>query len=147
VYSCDHFVTPEHYLGNLKNSPLNTLADSPAQLKFGNDKRDRLPSQCRSCPWLDVCNGGCPKDRFSTAENGEPGLNYLCNGLREFFSYADKPLKRLIRSRKRGISPKIIMSELRAELQARWKGVGRNDPCPCGSGRKAKHCCWSLRPQ
>src|SRR5213082_693387 len=20
--------------------------------------------------------------------------------------------------------------------------VGRNDPCPCGSGRKYKHCCW-----
>lgn len=20
--------------------------------------------------------------------------------------------------------------------------VGRNDPCPCGSGRKAKKCCW-----
>lgn len=19
--------------------------------------------------------------------------------------------------------------------------VGRNDPCPCGSGKKAKHCC------
>jgi len=22
-----------------------------------------------------------------------------------------------------------------------WRNVGRNDPCPCGSGRKAKKCC------
>lgn len=22
------------------------------------------------------------------------------------------------------------------------KKVGRNDPCPCGSGKKYKHCCW-----
>jgi len=22
-----------------------------------------------------------------------------------------------------------------------WRGVGRNDPCPCGSGKKAKRCC------
>lgn len=22
-----------------------------------------------------------------------------------------------------------------------WRGVGRNDPCPCGSGRKFKKCC------
>ena len=20
--------------------------------------------------------------------------------------------------------------------------IGRNDPCPCGSGKKAKRCCW-----
>ena len=22
-----------------------------------------------------------------------------------------------------------------------WRHVGRNDPCPCGSGKKAKRCC------
>ena len=22
-----------------------------------------------------------------------------------------------------------------------WRHVGRNDPCPCGSGKKAKKCC------
>jgi len=22
-----------------------------------------------------------------------------------------------------------------------WRKVGRNDPCPCGSGKKAKHYC------
>jgi uncharacterized protein YecA (UPF0149 family) len=22
-----------------------------------------------------------------------------------------------------------------------FKGVGRNDPCPCGSGKKFKRCC------
>jgi uncharacterized protein YecA (UPF0149 family) len=21
--------------------------------------------------------------------------------------------------------------------------VGRNEPCPCGSGNKAKKCCWA----
>ncbi len=23
--------------------------------------------------------------------------------------------------------------------------VGRNDPCPCGSGKKYKQCCWKKR--
>jgi preprotein translocase subunit SecA len=27
-----------------------------------------------------------------------------------------------------------------AEQRATYEGVGRNDPCPCGSGRKFKHC-------
>ena len=145
VYSCDHFVTPDHRIGNIETSALSTLVDLPAQRRFGNDKQTRLPSQCRSCSWLAICNGGCPKDRFALAENGEHGLNHLCDGLRQFFAYAEQPLRQVMRLRKRGLTPDAIMAELRAESLARWRGVGRNDPCPCGSGRKAKHCCWSKR--
>jgi uncharacterized protein len=146
VYSCDHFVNPDHRIGDIETSHLSTLVDIPVQRCFGNDKRDRLPMQCRSCSWLAICNGGCLKDRFALAENGEPGLNYLCSGFRQFFAHAEQPLKQVMQLRKSGLTPKAIMTELRAESLARWRGVGRNDPCPCGSGRKAKHCCWSKRP-
>jgi uncharacterized protein len=146
VYSCDHFVNTEHRIGDLENSSLAELIDSPVQHRFGVDKRDRLPRQCLSCSWLAVCNGSCPKDRFALADNGEPGLNYLCSGLRQFFTHAEKPLKYAMARKKQGLSPETIMAELRAESLARWKGVGRNDPCPCGSGRKAKQCCWAQRP-
>ncbi|MFC1897674.1 anaerobic sulfatase maturase [Chloroflexota bacterium] len=146
VYACDHFVTPEYRIGDLETSLLSALVDSPIQRRFSDDKWDRLPGQCRSCSWLEVCNGGCPKDRFTSAEDGEPGLNYLCSGLRQFFAHAEKPLRQVIESRKRGLSPETIMTELRDESIVRWRGVRRNDPCPCGSGRKAKHCCWSQRP-
>ncbi len=146
VYACDHFVTPEHRIGGLDDSHLGALVDSPIQRRFGADKRDRLPAQCRSCPWLTVCNGGCPKDRFAVAEDGEPGLNYLCAGLRRFYAYAEQPLRHFIERGRKGIQPATIMAELRAESLARWRGIGRNDPCLCGSGRKAKRCCWSQRP-
>ncbi|ATW28455.1 anaerobic sulfatase maturase [Candidatus Formimonas warabiya] len=146
VYSCDHFVTPDHRIGDIETSPLSTLVDVPVQRRFGNDKRTRLPEQCRFCAWLEICNGGCPKDRFALAENGESGLNYLCGGFRQFFTHAEQPLRQIMQLRKRGLTPNAIMAELRAESLARWRGVGRNDPCPCGSGRKAKHCCWSKRP-
>jgi uncharacterized protein len=145
VYSCDHFVAPDHRIGDIETAPLSTLVDVPVQRRFGNDKRARLPLQCRSCSWLVICNGGCPKDRFALAENGEPGLNYLCGGFRQFFAHAEQPLRKVMQLRKRGLTPDAIMAELRAESLARWCGVGRNDPCPCGSGRKAKHCCWSKR--
>lgn len=146
VYSCDHFVTPEHRIGDVETSQLGVLVDSPIQSRFGEDKRDRLPAQCHSCRWLAVCNGGCPKDRFVLAEDGEPGLNYLCNGLRQFFERAERPLKQVSSDRRRGMRPETIMAERRAESLARWRGIGRNDPCPCGSGRKAKRCCWPQRP-
>ncbi|MBM5574520.1 hypothetical protein GKO28_09715 [Deefgea sp. CFH1-16] len=27
-----------------------------------------------------------------------------------------------------------------AGVKIQFSGVGRNDPCPCGSGKKYKHC-------
>jgi uncharacterized protein len=146
VYSCDHFVTREHRLGDIAATSLGELVEAPAQRRFGDKKRDQLPEQCRACKWLTICNGGCPKDRFAVAENGEPGLNFLCSGLRQFFAHAEQPLRRLLELRSQGATPATIMATLRAEAQLRWRGVGRNDPCPCGSGRKAKHCCWFKRP-
>ena len=32
-------------------------------------------------------------------------------------------------------------SKLKKKTPVRKKKVGRNDPCPCGSGRKYKQCC------
>lgn len=146
VYSCDHFVTPEHRIGNIATSSLAELVDSPVQRMFGDAKRNHLPRQCHACSWLDVCNGGCPKDRFAVTEDDEPGLNYLCDGLRKFFAHAEELLRRIVELRRQGRKPAAIMARLRADAQALWRGVGRNDPCPCGSGRKAKHCCWDKRP-
>lgn len=143
VYSCDHYVTPEYRIGDLNTGKLAELVDSPAQRRFGENKRDSLPAQCRSCQWLAVCNGGCPKDRFVLSGDGEPGLNYLCGGLRRFFSYVQPAINLVTTLGMRGMAPVDIMAHLRSQLSAIWKNVGRNDPCPCGSGNKAKRCCWA----
>ena len=145
VYSCDHFVAPEHKIGDISADNLSSLANLPAQIKFGDAKRDALPKECRECEWLLVCNGGCPKDRFELSNTGEPGLNYLCGGLKRFFSYARPAVDLVSALTQRGQSPAEVMAYLRARLSALWKNVGRNDPCPCGSGKKAKNCCWSKR--
>ena len=141
VYSCDHYVTEEYRLGDINSSHLRDLAALPRQRRFGDDKRDRLPAKCRDCPHLALCNGGCPKDRIAAADGGAPGLNYLCSGLAKFFSHAGQPLKQVIALSREGLSPDAIMYRLGEESRAAFKNVGRNDPCPCGSGLKAKNCC------
>jgi uncharacterized protein len=154
VYSCDHYVYPEYRIGDIRTGELRDLADLPVQTRFGDDKRDRLNAQCRSCPWLPVCNGGCPKDRFVTGAGGGPTagtdsetpLNCLCAGLRRFFAHAHPVAAHILRLARSGLPPAAIMAELRGQARAAWKGVSRNDLCPCGSGRKAKHCCWGRRP-
>ncbi len=130
-FPCDHYVDREHCLGNICETPLAELVDSPAQRAFGDAKRDTLPRYCRECEVLAQCNGGCPKYRFQTTPDGEPGLNYLCAGLKRFFLHSREPIRRLA-ARRLGPQPGFHSTQPKA---------GRNDPCPCGSGRKYKKCC------
>lgn len=87
VYSCDHFVYPKHLLGNIMETPLTMLANSPQQIKFGNLKRDSLPNYCLRCEYRFACHGECPKYRFDITPDGEPGLNYLCKAYKMFFAH------------------------------------------------------------
>jgi uncharacterized protein len=87
-FSCDHFVTSEHRIGNINVSSLATLLDDPRQKAFGQAKRDTLPRYCLECEVLAMCNGECPKNRFINTPAGEPGLNYLCEGYRYFFNHS-----------------------------------------------------------
>ena len=86
VYSCDHFVYPEYRLGNILKTHEGDLAFSEQQKKFGFDKRDKLPDDCRQCSYLTLCWGECPKNRFLKTPEGQVGLNYLCSGLKQFYA-------------------------------------------------------------
>lgn len=95
VYSCDHFVEPRHLVGNIQKIPLIDLLESGQQKYFGQAKLDSLPEQCLQCEVLNRCNGGCPKDRFLKTTDGQPGLNYLCEGYRMFFLHC-KPFTEMV---------------------------------------------------
>ena len=137
VYSCDHFVDPDHYLGNILETPLAELVPSEKQRAFGRAKRDSLPPRCQACGYLGVCNGECPKNRFAT-DGEESGLNYLCDGYRAFFAHADPAMKVMADLIRRGRPADGIMAPGGARPRA--AKPGRNDPCFCGSGLKFKRC-------
>lgn len=103
VYSCDHFVEPDFLLGNINTTPLPTLVSSEPQRQFGQRKSSTLPRVCRECEFLFTCHGECPKNRVLTTTEGEPGLNWLCAGLKAFFTHTQPDmvtLAKLIRSRR-----------------------------------------------
>ena len=93
LYSCDHFVDPEHFLGNIGSRHMLELVASPQQRAFGDAKRDSLPAYCRACDVRFACHGGCPKDRFTTTPDGERGLHYLCASYQLFFRHVDRPMR------------------------------------------------------
>lgn len=139
-YSCDHFVDEDHRLGNILDRPLVEWLESPAQRAFGRLKEQTLPRYCRACEVLEMCYGECPKNRFVRAPNGELGLNYLCPGYQQFFLHCQpfvsavaREWRRQAREEPSGPAPvPVTRSTARP---------GRNDPCPCGSGKKYKKCC------
>jgi len=143
LYSCDHFVEPKHLLGNVLQNHMIELAGCPQQQKFGRDKLETLPRFCRECEVRFACQGECPKNRFLMTPDDEPGMNYLCAAYKAFFHHVFRPMKIIAALLRRGYPAAQVMQLLAAEDGESGKAfakAGRNDPCPCGSGRKFKKC-------
>ena len=143
LYSCDHFVEPRYYLGNISSRDLTELVTSEQQVRFSHAKRDSLPGYCRECSVKFICNGGCPKNRILSTPDGEPGLNYLCEGYRDLFAHIGPTMQYMAEELREGRSPANIMyviAQQDARLHMRFATAQRNDPCPCGSGLKFKNC-------
>ncbi len=109
LYSCDHFVYPENRLGNVMEASLAEMAGSEQQRQFGKDKETTLPKMCRMCDVRFACNGECPKHRFATTPDGEPGLNYLCGGYKHFFHHIDPYMQFMAQELRAGRPPAGIM--------------------------------------
>jgi uncharacterized protein len=135
-YSCDHFVDAEHRIGNIRRVPLAELLNSPSQLAFGRAKLDALPRYCLGCEVRAMCNGGCPKNRFIETPTGEAGLNYLCAGYRRFFNHCTPFVAQIAElwHQQHTTTPSASTAPMPRPPR-------RNEPCPCGSGRRFKNCC------
>jgi Predicted metal-binding protein related to the C-terminal domain of SecA len=67
-------------------------------------------------------------------------LNYLCAGYKLFFNHCRPFVTHLSalwrRQSVQGQNPPLKIKTIQTTPK-----VGRNDPCPCGSGLKYKKCC------
>ncbi len=147
IFSCDHFVYDEYKLGNIREKHILDMVRSEEQQKFGRDKRDKLPRYCFECEYRFACHGECPKNRISLTPDGDPGLNYLCPSFKLFFSHVHPYMQFMADELKAKRAPANVMQWVkRIDRQKNQKEaikvqVGRNDTCPCGSGKKYKNCC------
>jgi len=131
VYPCDFFVQDDLYVGNILETPLERLFEHPFVKRFATAKAEPRP-ECRACAWLPYCQQGCP--RFVGVEGRRQ--HYLCRAYQRFFAHSHDGMMAL---RDRLLRQQGIAPEAAPAPPAR--PVGRNDPCPCGSGRKYKQCC------
>ncbi len=143
LYSCDHYVEPDYLLGNILEKKMTELVITDKQIVFGNNKLDTLPKYCMECKVRFACHGECPKNRFIETQDGEPGLNYLCEGYKSFFMHIDMPMRFMAQKLKMNQAPSDIVKFYREEeekMNALYAKAERNDSCPCGSGQKFKNC-------
>ncbi len=144
VFSCDHYVYDDHFLGNLHETPISSMMALPDQALFGQDKRSKLPPYCFACDYRFACHGGCPKHRFLKTPQKDPGLNYLCEGYKLFFAHTKPYFEYMARELKSERAPANVMHWIRSKEKVASTPprvqVRRNDPCPCGSGKKFKQC-------
>ena len=131
IYPCDFLVRDDLYIGNLMETPLDRLFESEALRRFADNKAVPRP-ECVACGWLPYCQQNC--QRFLHV-GGNPRL-YLCGGYQRFFAHSHERYMELREQLLRGMGqdPATAPGPPRVAL-------GRNDPCPCGSGRKYKQCC------
>ena len=146
IYPCDFFVTEDLRLGNVMEAAWDDLQQSDAYRAFGACKAE-WNRACSECPWLTFCSGDCLKNRYRVDRNPR-GLSVLCEGWRRFFAHAAPGLEKLAGE----IVAERRRAQTQAEMDARVRSggpacepVGRNAPCPCGSGKKYKKCCMSRR--
>lgn len=137
VYSCDHYVYPSHLIGNISQQRYVDIIDSEVQTAFGEGKQKELASRCLTCKVLYLCNGGCPVHQFRPLRASLHDLNYLCAGYKAFFTHIEPYMQAMSSALRQRLS---ATEYFRFLPQSKLK-VGRNQPCPCGSGKKYKLCC------
>ncbi len=140
VYPCDFFAEPGLKLGNIMETGWQNLRESEKYARFGENKT-KFNGVCQNCQFLDLCMGDCPKHRHGQNKKSFQ-VSSLCQGWKQFFGHTQKEFKALAKmiQHEQAPNPYIIPPEPSGPPISDRK-IGRNRPCPCGSGKKYKKCC------
>ena len=143
LYPCDFFVDPRFRLGNLENLSWEEALASPVYHEFGALKT-QWHADCASCSCLEFCSGDCLKHRLTGPRPDPRTLSWLCPGWRRFLEHAMPGFRDLARGIQAERERQAVADSAARRAGSAALGLprpGRNDPCPCGSGRKHKKCC------
>ena len=133
VYPCDFYVRDDLLLGNVKTGTWADFINSPIYRQFGRQKA-LWNKVCNSCPYIIFCNGDCKKFRLGIS-NSPNTLSVLCKGWKKFYTHMLPRFNAIAEKVRANLNIKPSPTHFRPEK------IGRNDPCPCGSGKKFKVCC------
>ncbi len=136
AYPCDFYISEDYRLGNVGIDPLTDILGNYVYQQFLS-KKPTLPVKCQSCEFLNLCHGGCPRNRLWQATSDDVDPDYFCESYMQVYRYAH--------TRMEVVAKRVRTRMLNEYLMAGNKEPGRNDVCICGSGKKYKKCCGPLK--
>jgi uncharacterized protein len=136
AYPCDFFIHDDMYLGNVGTDSLTSILNNEVYDRFLQMKPN-LPDKCKSCEFLQLCHGGCPRNRNWNIEEQEMHVDYFCSSYKQIFRYAHERME--------DVAINVKAKQVQAVVDAGRSLPGRNDLCLCGSGKKFKKCCEPLK--
>ncbi|EKN65237.1 radical SAM domain-containing protein [Neobacillus bataviensis LMG 21833] len=137
AFPCDFFIHPDWKIGNVGTDSIDEILSHPLYDQFLKMK-PTLPEPCKTCEWKKLCHGGCPRNRKWRADRSTSEVDYFCSSYKQIYSYANERMKQL------GDNVRARMFQQNVDRYFKGKMPKRNDPCPCGSGKKYKQCCADL---
>ncbi len=102
AFACDFFVEPQWRLGNIFDEPIEALAGSKKKREFAHQK-EQLCSRCLGCRYLEMCRGGCLKDRLRGTEGAIGRQSYLCSSYKQFFDHSRGRFMKIAASLRTGV--------------------------------------------
>lgn len=140
IYPCDFYVQEAFKLGNVMTTSWEEALNADLYRKFGM-RKNQWNTACDRCPYLGVCSGDCLKHR-GYAYHSPQTLSRLCPGWKRFFNHTCRHFQELAADiRQNELKVRRQAEANRSSVKPTVKRVGRNHPCPCGSGEKYKKCC------
>lgn len=73
-------------LGNIGKDSLVSILEKKKQTDLYNRLEVLLHEDCKSCEYLNICNGGCPHDALSYSQN-YMNKTFLCDAYKQIYSY------------------------------------------------------------
>lgn len=134
AFPCDFFINEQWTVGNVANSSISDMLAHPNYARFHRMK-PALPDKCQSCEWQRLCHGGCPRNRKWSPEGDQSDPDFFCQSYMQIYNYAHEKMQELGQRLREELFTHNLQRYFDGELP------GRNDPCPCGSGKKHKVCC------
>ena len=112
AFCCEFFVEPRWRLGNILETPLDKLAAGSKKRAFARNKEE-LCDKCLVCRHLDICRGGCMKDRMMLDDRE----NYFCESYKQFFDYTVPRFVQIAAAIKEGSAARHTRSADRIRLR------------------------------
>jgi uncharacterized protein len=116
AFCCEFFVEPRWRLGNILEVSLEELAASARKRAFAREKQN-LDNKCLVCRYLDICRGGCIKDRIRLREGNFGSESYFCESYKKFFDYTMRRFMQIASAIREGSADRHTRSAEKVRLR------------------------------